>query len=198
MPAEHTEVVWSPQVGPQHALVACPLKEVFFGGSRGGGKTDGVLGKWAVKEARYGEAFNAIMFRRTTVSSTDAIERSRQIYLPLGGKFNEQTRIWRMPNGGRIQFAYLDSVNDAQEYQGRNLSDVWIEEAGQYVSPDPIWRLFGALRSAMGVPVQIILTANPGGPGQHWIRERYDLVPFLSSLVCLIGACLMVHCIRLL
>src|SRR5262245_40142833 len=75
--------VWSPQQGPQKALVDCPLPEVFFGGTRGGGKTDGVLGKWALKEKRYGSAFNAIMFRKTTVSAEDAIERSREIYGPL-------------------------------------------------------------------------------------------------------------------
>jgi hypothetical protein len=51
-------------------------------------KTDGVLGKWALKEKHYGSAFNAIMFRKTTVSAEDAIERSREIYEPLGGKFN--------------------------------------------------------------------------------------------------------------
>ena len=44
-----------------------PVPEVFFGGARGGGKTDGVLGKWAAKEKRYGQYFNAIMFRRTSV-----------------------------------------------------------------------------------------------------------------------------------
>jgi hypothetical protein len=41
-----------PQEGPQKALVDCSLKEIFFGGTRGGGKTDGVLGKWALKEKR--------------------------------------------------------------------------------------------------------------------------------------------------
>ena len=45
---------WRPQEGPQKALVDCPLKEIFFGGTRGGGKTDGVLGKWALKEKRQG------------------------------------------------------------------------------------------------------------------------------------------------
>jgi hypothetical protein len=30
------------------------LKEIFFGGTRGGGKTDGGLGKWALKEKRQG------------------------------------------------------------------------------------------------------------------------------------------------
>ena len=170
--------LWRPQAGPQKALIDCQVAEVFFGGARGGGKTDGVLGKWAIKEKRYGESFNAIMFRRTTVSSEDAIERSRQLYTPLGGKFNGTKLIWRMPNGGKVSFAYLDSVSDAAEYQGRNVTDVWIEEAGQYPDPSPIDRLYGVMRSAEGVPVQIILTANPGGPGQQWIRERYKLVPF--------------------
>ena len=151
---------------------------MFFGGARGGGKTDGVLGKWALKEQRYGSAFNAIMFRKTTVSSEDAIERSKDIFKPLGGKFNESKLIWRMPNGGRVAFAYLDSIKDAEEYQGRNVTDAWVEEAGQYPDPTPIDRLFGVLRSATGVPVQLILTANPGGAGQHWIAQRYDLIPF--------------------
>lgn len=171
-------IVWRPQVGPQKALIDCPLSEVFFGGARGGGKTDGVLGKWALKEQNYGSDFNAIMFRRTTVSSSDAIERSKQLYTPLGGKYNEAGRFWRMPNGGRIAFAYLDNEQDAQEYQGRNITDAWVEEAGQYPVPDPIDRLFGVLRSAAGVPVQLIITANPGGAGQNWLKERYKLTPF--------------------
>jgi hypothetical protein len=37
-------VGWEPQPGPQTALLACPVFEVFFGGARGGGKTDGMLG----------------------------------------------------------------------------------------------------------------------------------------------------------
>lgn len=171
-------VVWRPRSRPQLALIECPLAEVFFGGARGGGKTDGVLGKWALKEARYGANFNAIMFRRTTVSSEDAIERSKEIYGPLGGVFNATKLIWRMPNGGRVAFAYLDSTKDADEYQGRNVTDAWVEEAGQYPDSAPLDRLFGVLRSAHGVPVQLIVTANPGGAGQHWLAERYKLIPF--------------------
>lgn len=173
-----TRTVWAPQAGPQKALIDCPLPLVFFGGARGGGKTDGVLGKWALKDQQYGENFNAIMFRRTTVSSEDAIERSKQIFAPLGAKFNSSTLTWRMPNGGRVGFRYLDKVTDADEWQGRNLTDVWIEEAGQYAAPDAIDKLFAVLRSAGGVPVQMILTANPGGPGQTWLRDRFQLHPF--------------------
>lgn len=176
---------WSPQPGPQADLCCCPFPEVFFGGARGGGKTDGVLGKWALKERRYGPHFNAIMFRRTTVSAEDAIERSSEIYGPLGGNFNEAKLRWRMPNGGRVAFRYLENIKDADEYQGRNVTDAWIEEAGQYPPPPrknelspAIARLFGVLRSAQGVPIQLVLTANPGGAGQNWIRDRYELHPF--------------------
>lgn len=183
-----TKTIWAPQEGPQLSLVKCPLPLVFFGGARGGGKTDGVLGKWALKEQRYGENFNAIMFRRTTVSSEDAIERSKQIFGPLGGKYNSSNLTWRMPNGGRVGFRYLDKVSDADEWQGRNLTDVWIEEAGQYASPAPIDKLFGVLRSAGGVPVQMLLTANPGGPGQTWIRDRFKLYPFPKKPVAIDAA----------
>lgn len=168
---------WSPQEGPQDDLCSCPFPEVFFGGARGGGKTDGVLGKWALKEKRYGTAFNAIMFRRTTTSAEDAIDRSKEIYTPLGGRYIEN-KGWIMPNGGKVRFKYLESVQDANEYQGRNVTDAWVEEAGQYPGSAPIDRLFGVLRSSHGVPIQLILTANPGGAGQHWLRGRYKLHPF--------------------
>lgn len=171
-------LVWSPQAGPQHALVHCPYPEIFFGGARGGGKTDGVLGKWALKEKRYGAHFNARMFRKATTTSEDAIERAKEIFIPLGAKYNESKLTFRMPHGGRVGFGYLDNVKDAEAQQGKNLTDVWIEEAGQYADPAAIDKLQGALRSAHGVPVQMILTANPGGAGQGWIRERYKLVPF--------------------
>ena len=108
----------------------------------------------------------------------DAIERSKEIYGPLGGVWHEQAKRWRMPNGGRVSFRYLETVADAGEYQGRNVTDAWVEEAGQYVDPAPIDRLFGVLRSAHRVPIQLILTGNPGGAGQHWIRARYRLNPF--------------------
>lgn len=165
--------VWAPQAGPQAALVDCPLPDVFFGGARGGGKTDGVLGKYAIKAERYGAGFNALFFRRELPMLDDAIERSKQIYGPLGGHYVDQKKTWVFPHGGRLRFRPMDRVDDAAKYQGQNVSDACIEEAGLYPDPKPIDRIQGILRSASGVPTQLILTGNPGGPGQGWIRERY-------------------------
>ncbi len=166
-------VIWRPQPGPQKALVDCPIPEVFYGGARGGGKTDGVLGKYAIKAQQHGSAFNAVFFRRELPMLDDAIERSKELYSAIGASWQDQRKTWRFPRGGRLRFRPLESVNDAGKYQGQNITDAAVEEAGNYPDPAPIDRLNGALRSASGVPTQLILTGNPGGPGQSWIRARY-------------------------
>lgn len=166
-------MVWRPQAGPQKALIDCPLPEVFYGGARGGGKTDGVLGKYALKAKRYGNHFNGVFFRRELPMLDDAIERSGEIYGPLGAKWSEQKKTWRFPWGGRLRFRPLERVEDAEKYQGQNLTDACVEEAGQYPDSRPIDRLNGVLRSSHGVPTQLLLTGNPGGPGQSWIKGRY-------------------------
>ena len=119
MPYDGAKVLWAPQPGPQHALVECPFAEILFGGSRGGGKTDGILGKYAIKSWRYGVAFNAIFFRKEMPQTDDLIERAKEIYLPLGAEWREQPRMFKMPRGGRVRFRPLENVSDAQKYQGQ-------------------------------------------------------------------------------
>jgi hypothetical protein len=166
-------IIWAPSPGPQELLISCPLPEVFFGGARGGGKTDGVLGKFAIKAKRYGGHFNAVFFRKEMPQQDDLIERAKEIYLPIGAKYQDQKKMFTMPQGGRVRFRPLETKTDAEKYQGQSLTDAAIEEAGNYPDPAPIDRLNGVLRSAHHVPTQLLLTANPGGPGQGWIRQRY-------------------------
>lgn len=180
-------LVWAPQRGPQHALIDCPFPEILFGGARGGGKTDAVLGKLALKAQDYGPGLNAIVFRREMPQADDMIERALEIFSPLGAEYGKVDRTFRFANGARIRFRPLESVQDAQKYQGQNLTDAAIEEAGNYPDPRPIDMIFGALRSKSGVPTQMILTANPGGPGHQWIKARFidaspPRVPFRRKL----------------
>lgn len=103
----------------------------------------------------------------------DAIERSQEIYSKLGAKWQDQKKTWRFPGGGRLRFRPLERIQDAEKYQGQNITDACVEEAGQYPDPAPIDRLNGVLRSARGIPTQLVLTGNPGGAGQQWIKARY-------------------------
>jgi hypothetical protein len=164
-------VVWAPQEGPQTMLIDCPITLVGYGGARGGGKTDGVLGKFAIKQEQLGADFNAIFFRKELPQADDLIERAKQIYLPLKAHWQDQKKQFTFLNGGRLRFRPLANDSDAEKYQGQNLSDCAIEEAGNYADPSCIWKLFGALRGKGGG--QIILTFNPGGVGHHWLKEMF-------------------------
>ncbi len=166
-------VIWEPQPGPQTSLLECPCFEVFFGGARGGGKTDAVLGDFISHGGLYGKDAIGLMVRRTRTELVETIERSRALYLPLGAKFNDTDKMWRFPNGARLRFAYLERDADADAYQGHSYSRLYIEEAGTFPSIGPILKLMATLRSGAGVPVGIRLTGNPGGPGQQWVKDRY-------------------------
>lgn len=167
------KVVWRPQQGPQEAYVNCPYPLVGFGGARGGGKSNGILGKWAIKAESYGPAFNGVFFRKSLPQTDDLIEDAKSIYLKLGARWYEQKKMFKFEGGGRIRFRDLENDVDAEKYQGQNLTDCAVEEAGNYSDPSCIWKLFGALRSKTGVPTQLTLTWNPGGPGHWWIKEKF-------------------------
>jgi hypothetical protein len=166
-------VIWEAQSGPQTALISCPVFEIFFGGARGGGKTDGVLGDFLEHADAYGEHAIGLMVRRTRTELVETIERSRVIYQPLGWVFHEQEKQWRAPNGARLRFAYLERDADAQGYQGHSYTRIYVEEIGNFPSDKPILKLMATLRSGAGVPVGFRATGNPGGPGHQWVRARY-------------------------
>ena len=127
---------WEPQPA-QKALLACPVFEVFFGGARGGGKTDGMLGEWASHADLHGKNAVGLMVRRERVQLLETIERSRQIYGPVGARYNDQDKMWRWPNGARLRFAYLERDADADVYQGHSYTRVYVEELGTFPSASP-------------------------------------------------------------
>ncbi len=167
------EVVWRPNDGPQEALLACPIKEVLYGGARGGGKTDGLLGDFCAHAGRYGQQATGILVRRTYDELAAVIERSKEIYAPLGWTFNATSHEWRASNGALLRLRYLKRDADAAAYQGHSYTWIGVDEAGNFPSEKPINLLRGTLRSAHGVPCTIRLTGNPGGPGHGWLKRRY-------------------------
>jgi hypothetical protein len=171
--AVEQKVIWQPQEGPQTDLLECPVFEVFYGGARGGGKTEGSIGDWLQHSSTYGEHAIGIFFRRKLVQLAEVIARTKLIFPKLGAKYNEQKKEWQMANGSRLKFAYLERDSDAEEYQGHSYTRVYVEEVTNFPSPSPINKLRATLRSGTGVPVGMRLTGNPGGAGHNWVKKRY-------------------------
>lgn len=167
------EFVWKPQPGPQELLLSCPIPDVFFGGARGGGKTDGVMGAWLAHAGRHGKNARGIIFRRSMSELDEVQDRMTQVFPAIGATYKAAHRLWEMPGGAMLRLRFLDMDADATKYQGHSYSFMAFDEAGNWPSPKPIDMLRACLRSVHGIPCQLILTGNPGGPGHEWIRERY-------------------------
>jgi hypothetical protein len=165
------KVIWEAQPR-QAALIACPVFEVFFGGARGGGKTDAALGDWASHADLYGEHAIGLMIRRTLVQLTETIERSKQLYRPLGAKYHEQDKLWRFPNGARLRFAYLERDADADGYQGHSYTRVFIEEIGNFPSPSPAGRDTSGSGHATSTPRRRAGRSSPASSRIHSTARR--------------------------
>lgn len=172
-PIGQRQVIWEPQPGPQTALIACPVFEVFYGGARGGGKTESSIGDWLEHSGTYGEGAVGVFFRRKFKQLEEVVARTKQLFPAIGGKYNEQRAEWVMPGGGRLKFRYIERDSDAEEYQGHSYTRVYVEELTNFPSPAPINKLRATLRSARGVPTGLRCTGNPGGPGHNWVKARY-------------------------
>lgn len=178
--AQSWRKIWSPQespLGPPHPqieLIDSECPEIFYGGARGGGKTDGVLGKWLKHRDRWRGDARGIIFRRRAVSLEDVIARSLQLFPAAGGKYvGSPALLWKWPDGSQLRFRHLWDSKAAQFYQGHAYTFIVIEEAQQWPDPEPINLVRATLRSAHGVPCEMLLTGNPGGPGHHWVKARY-------------------------
>lgn len=176
---QNPEVIWTPLPGPQTDLVRCPCFEVFYGGARGGGKTEGSIGDWFSHAQQYGEDAAGLFIRRKLTQLTDVIKRFKRYGMKIGARWFEQKKELHMPNGAILKFAYLERDEDAEEYQGHEYTRIYVEEITNFPFPSAVMKLKGTLRSAKSVPCGLRLTGNPGGPGHHWVKARYiDPAPF--------------------
>ncbi len=165
--------MWKPQPGPQTALLKCPTFEVLYGGARGGGKTDGMLGDFAQHAQMYGKHASGVFFRREYRQLEQVIERAQALFMPLGAAFNKTTALFRFPNGAVLRFRHLWDVAAASAYQGHEYSWICFEELTNWPDPAPVNMLRATLRSSAGVRVSFRATGNPGGPGHTWVKARY-------------------------
>lgn len=164
---------WRPQSGPQHAFVTCPYFDVLFGGARGGGKSDGCLGEFALHAKQFKRHARGVFMRREMPQADSLIDRSQDIYGPMGWTYQKVDRQWTSPEGAILRFRPLEDDRDAEKYQGQNFTRIYLEELTNWPTPRAPDKMKATLRSAAGVRCLFRATANPGGAGHHWVKSRY-------------------------
>lgn len=165
-------VIWKPQA-KQAMAMSCPATELFYGGAAGGGKSDFLLGDFLQQAAKYGKRCHGILFRQSYSELEELIARSREIYEPIKAIFKITNKQWYFPNGATLKMRYVESNKDLRRYQGHQYTWVGFDELGNFPTDDCWTFLISRLRSPAGVPCYIRGTANPGGVGHSWIKNRF-------------------------
>ena len=175
----NTQILFSPNDGPQTDFLAAPEKEVLYGGAAGGGNSFAML----MDLLRYAHNTNhrALLLRRTLAELTELIDQSRKIYPQAfpGAIFRESKSTWSFPSGATALFSYVDKDTDVTRYQGQAFTWIGIDELGHY----PTGYVWDYLRSRLRttdpeIETYMRASANPGGSGGWWIKKMFiDPVP---------------------
>ena len=183
---ETQKIAWQPNPGPQTSLITCPLDEILYGGAKGGGKSDGILGDFLAHvsaNALHARHARGVIFRKAYPDLEQLIDRSKEIYPAVGAIWKEQKKTWVFPGGATLKFRFLDNAKDAKKYQGHEYSWIAFDEVGDVGDRAVVDTLRGALRNSKGVKVRLVLSGNPMGDGHAWLYERFIAGPKPKSIL---------------
>lgn len=145
----------------------------LYGGAKGGGKSHGMREIILLRRFQY-PGSSGVIFRRTYPElEANHIRPLFAKHPYLRAYWNESKKLLSLPNGSTLQFCYCGSESDVDSYQGWEIHDLGIEEAGQW-SETMIRRLRGSNRSSKpGIRPRTILTGNPGGIGHGYLKRVF-------------------------
>jgi len=172
---------WRAQPGPQlTAIQRDTVSELLYGGAVFGGKSDFLLGDFAQDVPRdYGAHWHGVLFRKNYPQLEDLISRSKEIYPAWfpGVDWSNQTKTWTWPNGATLKMRFMESDDDWMQYWGHAYTWIGWDEIALWSSSTSYLRMKARLRSATAnIPnKRIRASANPGGPGHHWVREYWKI-----------------------
>lgn len=176
---------WQPQPGPQSLAIAAQfVAELMFGGARGGGKSDYLLGDF-LQDIDQGAVWRGIIFRKSYAELEELINRAMEIYTPIGAVYKVSEKTFHFPSGATLKMRFLEHERDAAKYQGHQYTWVGWDELTNWPNSNAYDKLKACVRSAAGVPnKRIRCSANPGGVGHHWVKAYFvDAAPRGMKLI---------------
>jgi hypothetical protein len=121
--AARRRVLWRP-MPKQHQFIRCPVEDVLFGGARGPGKTDGIIGDWLNHARLYTGHARGILIRQSYPAMEELEARCQELFPGTGGRWNVARRTWRWGSGSRLRLRHLERESDANAYQGHGYT--WV------------------------------------------------------------------------
>lgn len=179
---------WKPN--PKQAqFLALPftIKEGFYGGGAGSGKSDVLLMYGIAHKWHEVPSFKQVFMRRTYPDlKKEIVGRSREIYPKFGATFNQTDMVWTFPrldqfgsgnkNGGaQIFLGHCEQEKDVHNYDSMEISLFTPDELTNCTEYIYLYIAFERNRSPVGSGLPSIVrgAGMPGGIGHTFVKKRF-------------------------
>ena len=167
-----SNVIWTPQA-KQFEFMQRPEDEALYGGAAGGGKSDALVIE-ATRQVHIPH-YKALILRKTYPQLTELIEKSLRYY-PIAFpkcRYNASEHTWYFPSGAKIVFGSMQHSKDKLNYQGKAYDFIAFDELTHFTYDEYIYLSSRNRANGSGTRVYMRATANPGGIGHGWVKERF-------------------------
>jgi len=166
----------------QFQLLTSSQRKIFYGGARGGGKTEAAL--MGALQFAFCKDWKVGIIRKTypELSQPNGImdrclqwtTRDPEIPRTMRPSWNSQEKRLRFPSGAVIQFGHIQYESDVGRYFGAEFHMIMVDEA-QELPETRLIKLEGSNRKRQDdpLPLRVWYTGNPGGVSHNYLKKQF-------------------------
>ncbi len=153
--------------------MARPEYEALYGGAAGGGKSDALVCE-ALRQVHI-PYYKALILRKTFPQLAELIDKTLNYYPRAFPKarYNSSSHTWTFPSGAKVIFGSMQHTKDRTRYQGQAYDFIAFDELTHFTFEEYSYLFSRNRPNGPGTRVYIRSTANPGGIGHGWVKERF-------------------------
>lgn len=119
--------------------------------------------------------YKALILRKTFPQLRELIDKTLNYYPRIypKAKYNGSSHTWRFPSGAQIIFGSLNRPQDKIQYQGQAYDFIAFDELTHFTQEEYEYLKSRNRPNGPGTRVYMRATANPGGVGHGWVKDRF-------------------------